>query len=1815
MLLDIRNPMKIRILTAILFFTLSFQFAFPAAISDSGDEKRIQKFNAIILEYEKEIKNDPENLKLILAVAEVYYSLKEYAKAITYYQRALELDPKNIKIRTSLALAYLNNNNLAKSHELFQEVIRAEPGNLDALSGLGRIDALYRHFPEAEIFYKKALEKDPHNFTTLFYLAELRIEQKRYHEAEEILTKLLQIDPYATWVKQALKRAKLGPVLEKIEENKDYQAAITTFKQQLAEDPDNLELYLALAKLYTYLGNYAEAINLLNEGQKFYPKENSLRLALGFTYLAANDISKAKSIFEEALNSGAGQSEALAGLGRIASLKGNLRKAEKLLEQAIQINPANTLALSYIAELRMKQKRYEDAKALFEKILRLDPKAAWAKQAIDDAKLAPMLEKIAEEERLNHFENAEKLYEELLNKFPNNANNYIRFSNYYRNQKRYSKALDTALLGLRINPKSIPLYVELGYDYLLMGELERSRQAFAIALDYDPTNAEALAGMGRIHALIGDWENAGNFYRWALKINPREGTALSYLIDLEMEKRNYPTAQKLARQVLKMNPKAQWAQDTLLRAKFADDFDEINVLLATGQDQQAILRLQTLLTLAPESEKAYLELGRIYTSLKRFQEAVQLYKKGLLLNPSANQLRVNLGLSYLNLNKPKQAKQALQTAYKIDSKNVDAIAGLGRIAAIGGDKEKAQRMFQLALSINPDNLLALSFLADFWMDEKQFSEAEETYTRILQINPQATWAKSGLENAKYAPLLQEGELKEKNKEFAEAEAIYLKLIAEAPHNESYYIKLGRLYIDRKRYQDAVELYQIGLQTNPDSNALMLALGFTYLAKGDLSTGKQIFSEVLEKDPENAEAMTGLGRYEELTGNKNSAFTLYQKALKLDPENISALVYLSRLMMEMGLYDDAQILYKRIYRLQPVEDWVKLAIEDAKHGRLLAEIKAKENANDILGAEILWNQLLQESSFNSSYYLRMGLFYQNTKEYEKAIEVLLKGTKIDPASSELYSALGLAYLSLKEYGHARKAFKKSQKLDPKNPDALAGLGYIATVNEKYREAEALIKEALKIDPDRIAALSAMGDLLMKEKRYSEAEKVYEKLLVLRPNDKWIRPSLEDAINGNKLDEIKALIAEDQFAEAAEGYQNLLKLFPNNPRYYFGLGQMYMRLKEYGKSIETNLEGLTKNPKENELRVALGYAYFFNDNLSEAREELSKALQKDEKNAEALAGLGRIYALEDDYDTAEIFYKKALEIDPKNLSAISFYGDLLMKQRRYSEAQEVFTALSKILPNAEWVQRLLQDAMDGPLTNIANRLADREEFELAANIYRDLIAASPNDAGRFLALGQMYVNLQQYCCGIDIYMQGLMIDPDAWYLWRAIAFAYINLEEFETSQCIFEYLLEIDQNDAESWAGLGRIQALNGSICLAEEYYANALAIAPRNLTALSFLAELQQNEEYNFSALETFNTIYEVADNNRMGGCDPLPKWVRRGYNKALNLTYPTLNIGGAYHEEDQWDPTLHRWSAEYLVYGGKALFNYPLQDDLTVWGSFADQFFELKDLINRKYIYSFDVQRFHIGARWVYSPCLFVDAKAGISDYSPYSRSTFRMKRGTIAEPSLNVTYHTPTEKATFGFFTSSDLIARNFNSNVAKLVGYYTLAGTYERKIIKRGWIGFEADAYWFNDFVRNNSQRVLGWFQWRPPCYSDNILFRYFLKCQTFAKNIPDYYTYQPQIVNQLQVTLEKFWRVCWADTFYTSLSYGHGWQDTRTRFSQIIVITPTVGRPPFVWDRRQFDIVFGTLIYKQDQLQVTFAADYYRDTEKYTIWTVGVDLGWRF
>lgn len=1804
--------MNIKFFLTFAFLTLQSSL-FSAPISDVEkieNEQKLKEFNTIIQYYESEIKKDPKNFRLVLAVAEVYYSLKNYSKAVEYYKRALALEPQNLKVKTSLAKAYLNNNDLIKSFELFEEVHQAEPHNIEVLSGLGRIEALKHHLSKAESYYTQVLGIDPEHFTTRFYLGELKIEQGLYGEAQQILEKLEAEDPSATWVALALKRAKQGPVLEvinKIEDKGNYDEAILRYKELYSDEADTLDLYVALGRIYTKMKNYKEAVKLYKQGLKLYPNANPLRIGLGFTYLAKNDLIQAKNVLEMAAKKNSLNPEVWAGLGRIEALEGDEEQAEKLYQKALKLNPSDTLSLSFLANLRMEQKRFNDAKELFNQIYQINPKALWAKQAVDEAKLAPLVEAIQNKEKQKHYKEVEKLYKELLAASPEDVDNYIRFANFYTSQHLYKKAAEIYLKGLKFNKNSQRLQIALGYSYLLNGDLSKSQAVFREVFAQEPLNADAIAGLGRIAALLGENEEAKTSYYWALAIDPDNTTALSYLADSFLQEKRYEEAIKIFEKIQKIAPNETWVKQSLLRAQFAPKMEEIKELEFSGNLKGAIFKYQQVLAASPEDVDAYIELGRLYIALKRYKDAIQLYQIGLQHDPTANQLRVRLGLAYIGINDLTTAKRILETAFINDPKNTETIAGLGRIAALTGDIKTAEHFYQAALDLNPNDILNLSYYAQFSLEQKKFLRAQKLFEKILKIDPKQTWVIQSLENAKHGPLLQEIQLKENAKDLKDVENLYRQLIAEAPDHVGYYVKLGQFLIKLKRYQEAIIVYQQGLAIQPDSIDLQVALAFAYIDKGDLEVAKSLLDKALKDGSDDGEALSGLGRIAEKQGNVKDAESFYESALKAQPGNMTALSYLAHLKMIQGDYEVAQRLFKRILRLDSTAEWAKLALEDAKHGHLIAAIKAKMAAKDDKGVEILYQQLLAEAPQVPEYYIRAGLFFHFIKQYKKAADIYSRGLQSVPDNAELYALLGQSYFFENHINEARKTFLKALKIDPKNTDALAGMGSVETSNKKFSKADKYIMASLAIDPNSVSSLSALGRLRTEQKQFAEAEIAYARLMELQPGEKWIRLLYQNAKNAPELEQIKLLIDNEQFVQAADRYGALITLYPENSYYYFGQGLMYLRLKQYLKAIEIYKKAIEVDPEENELLVSLGYAYLFNKDLEQAKRVLTKALKRDAKNAEALAGLGRVNALEENIYEAEDFYQRALTIAPANQSGLSFYSDLLMKQKRYSEAQEILMRLKLQLPYAEWVQRAIQDAEDGSMMDLAKYFANCEEFEMAVVLYRQLVEASPEDPARYQPLGQMYVNLYEYDKAICIFYRGLMFDQEALYLWRSIAFAYIELADYETARDILMYLLGEDNQDAESWAGLGRIEALHGSLCCAETYYEVALSINSKNMTALSYLADLKKEQQYNFTGLELFSVLMQI---------DSDPKWVEVGFRSFLDLTCPTLNVVGTYHQELQWDSPLNRWSAEYDVFGGSALLNYPINDVLTLWGRCEDQFYLLKDLLTHQNIYSFDVQRLAIGGKWIYSPCFYMEAKAGLCNFSGYHNcTTFRMQQGTVAEPAITFTYHHPREKVVLNFSGDADLIARDFSTNLAKLVGRYILSGTYEREIFKRTLLGVEGDFYWYRDYVNNRSQRAAAWLQWRPPRYSENVMFKYFTKYQSFAKNIPDYYTYKFQMINLLSMTLEKSWRVCWADSLYTSLNYGHGWQDTRTKFPQIIVIDPVSNQPALVWDRRQYDILTGNIIYKIDQLQLTLTADLYRDTEKYTMWSVLAGARWRF
>src|ERR1700722_17535673 len=71
--------------------------AFEFDLKKSNENQ--EKANEILASYEKELAEDPNNVRLLNAIGLSYYALGEYKQAIIYFNRLLKLTPDDYSIK------------------------------------------------------------------------------------------------------------------------------------------------------------------------------------------------------------------------------------------------------------------------------------------------------------------------------------------------------------------------------------------------------------------------------------------------------------------------------------------------------------------------------------------------------------------------------------------------------------------------------------------------------------------------------------------------------------------------------------------------------------------------------------------------------------------------------------------------------------------------------------------------------------------------------------------------------------------------------------------------------------------------------------------------------------------------------------------------------------------------------------------------------------------------------------------------------------------------------------------------------------------------------------------------------------------------------------------------------------------------------------------------------------------------------------------------------------------------------------------------------------------------------------------------------------------------------------------------------------------------------------------------------------------------------------------------------------------------------------------------------------------------------------
>ena len=156
-------------------------------------------------------------------------------------------------------------------------------------------------------------------------------------------------------------------------------------------------------------------------------------------------------------------------------------------------------------------------------------------------------------------------------------------------------------------------------------------------------------------ALVGQYEASISLYKKALKMNPDDKNAMYSLATLHHKQKQLEEATNLYRKVLSIDPSNKDALNNFL------------VIISETNPESALSELQELSSVNPEFTPVQAQIGMVYAQQGKYKDAEQYLRRAILLDPTSVTYQYNLAVLYDRMKRYKEAmilyKRVLDAGY------------------------------------------------------------------------------------------------------------------------------------------------------------------------------------------------------------------------------------------------------------------------------------------------------------------------------------------------------------------------------------------------------------------------------------------------------------------------------------------------------------------------------------------------------------------------------------------------------------------------------------------------------------------------------------------------------------------------------------------------------------------------------------------------------------------------------------------------------------------------------------------------------------------------------------------------------------------------------------------------------------------------------------------------------------------------------------------------------------------------------------------------------------------------------------------------
>lgn len=659
------------------------------------------------------------------------------------------------------------------------------------------------------------------------------------------------------------------------------------------------------------------------------------------------------------------------------------------------------------------------------------------------------------------------------------------------------------------------------------------------------------------------------------------------------------------------------------------------------------------------------------------------------------------GAALFGLGRLDEAKTTFAAAHGIEPVQ-ESYMGHARVALYERKLDVAGRYLQEGLERFPDDPDLVQIYGETLLAEEKVEEAERTFTRLVELEPNRLSAHLGLARARIGL----GQFDEARKSLDELDR---------QTGGSVSVKALRTVVAlrAKDYQVAQQDARDVLASQPDNLGALFAAGTSSYALGQYEQARSALTRYLASVPGDSAARKLLGATELRLGQNEQAFDTLNSGIEEGTPDSSYLAVTSMASILRGDVEGGLSYLERAVVQSPEDAQLR-----ARLGLTKIALGATGDGTSDLERALELDPELEDSPVIDKVLRGLIIGYLQQKRFDEALEAAKRLQEKEPEATAGYVLAGTAYLGKNDEAAARQSFEKAQEIEPGATDAGTNLAMLELRQGRPEEALRRLRTVVEHHPQHYRTLMILAELEGALGR-TEPQKDWLRKAVEASPDRW-EPRIQLA---------EKLLLENRPQEALAVGRPALDAHDGVPAVLNIVGTAQLANGRVDEAAETFRKWTTVEPDRGEPQFRLAEALTRLGNTEGAIEAMARSAELDPGNAGAKLALADLLLSAGQLERAREVAAQLNAQVPGHPATKVVEGRILLQENKPEEAVAAFKEAKQGLD----VSRVN--------TGLATAQWMAGEQDAAVATLQEWLARSPDDLPARIALNTYLVSLDR------------------------------------------------------------------------------------------------------------------------------------------------------------------------------------------------------------------------------------------------------------------------------------------------------------------------------------------------------------------------------------------------------------------------------------------------------------------------------------------